>query len=145
MLKKPSILTLLLISISLLLILVFNLIITALGIKINVGIYSSFPIIVAFIIGMIYTGIYKEVLPKKTKQKIAIYYFSIQLILSLILLAITTMIAPKIQTTSSLFTVLSVTTFMLSIIKSIILYFALGLGCKQKLKQIEKIKRAQTK
>lgn len=143
MLKKPFVLTLILYGLTILLSIVVGIILAIIGLKSNPGAYTALPIFAGLWVGHIYTGEYKEALTKELKQKIALYYFGLQLILSLIFLAIMGLIAPKLVANTVLVALITIFTFLIALIEAFITYKALGQGCKQKLKQLERIANAQ--
>lgn len=130
MLNKPSILTLLLIVISLVFALVLGLIFALMGMKTSPGASAVIVILASFFVGQIYTNKYEEELPKNHKVKIAIYYFLIQMIMTLGIMVL-------LNNASVMIPILAVGLFLNSLI-SFFVYLSLGYGSRMKLKKLGK-------
>lgn len=130
MLNKPFILTLLFIAISIGLSIVLGIIFALLGMKGNSGMSVAIAMGSALYVGQIYVNKNKVELPRMHKIKIALYYLIIQTLFSFCIVALlqsSKLVAPVI-----LFTL------FLNGLTALVIYPALGRGCRMKLKQLEK-------
>lgn len=129
MLNKPSILTLLLIAISFGLAIVVGIIFAILGMKSNSGANAAVVLGAALYVGQIYAKKFQIELPKAHKIKITLYYFLIQMALSIGIVAL-------LQNSKLAGPLVAVSIF-LNVFISLFIYPALGRGCRMKLKQLE--------
>lgn len=127
MLKKPFVLTLMLILIIYIVTSVFNLIPYPFRLKYSIFIVALAWAISAFCLGIIYTSIYKIEMPKNHKIKVVLYCFFM-----LTFIYLTSLMLIKMLTIRMMWP------FPLMIIGSLCMYPALGLGCKVVLKIIKK-------
>jgi len=129
MLNKPFILTLLLMAISFGLALVIGIIFAILGLKGNSGANVAVVLGATLYVGQIYVKKFQIELPKAHKIKITLYYFLIQMALSIGFVAL--------LQNSKLAGPLAAVSIFLNVIISLVMYPALGRGCRMKLKQLE--------
>lgn len=129
MLNKPFILTLLLMAISFGLALVVGIILAIIGIKNNAGANAAVVMGAALYVGQIYVKKFQIELPKAHKIKITLYYFLIQMLLSVGIIAL-------LQNSKLVGPMFAVSIF-LNVLISLFVYPALGRGCRMKLKQLE--------
>lgn len=129
MFNKPFILTLLLIAISFGLALVVGIIFAILGMKSNSGATAAVTLGAALYVGQIYAKKFQIELPKAHKIKITLYYFLIQMVLSIGVVAL-------LQNSKLAGPLVAVSIF-LNVFIALFIYPALGRGCRMKLKQLE--------
>lgn len=126
MLKKPLVLTLLLLLISF----VIEIILDILRLPNHAGLSILGIIFSAQYVGEIYASKYKEELPQMDKIKISLYYFLTQMFLL-------TVIFYLLRTIKFLGAVLA-PSIIICVIVSLCIFPALGRGCRAKLKRLEK-------
>lgn len=137
LLKKPWILTLLLLGISI----VFGMLILVvvnffdLG---STGVSSVSSIVGAMIVGQIYAANFKELMPKKLRIKVTLIYNSIQFVLGFLLGMM--LFQEIVLEISSFFLFLGIL-LGFCVLFSFIIYFMLGTGGKAYLKSTEKRSR----
>ncbi len=137
LLKKPWILTLLLLGISIVLGLLLSVIIDFFGLG-STGMSSVSSIVGAMIVGQIYAANFKELMPKKLRINVTIIYNSIQFVLGFLLGLI---LFPEIVLEISSFFLFLGILLGFCVLFSFVIYFMLGTGGKAYLKSTEKRSR----
>lgn len=136
MLKKPFILSLLLLIISIILVVVFNVISAFLKLKYNIFMMPIIYGTAAFYIGRIFANKYKIKLTQRDRIKTILYFSFVQLIFLLSFLIF--MLDVKTLDSLKLFTSSIVIIIFLTIISILFMYFTLELGCLMEIKTLEK-------
>lgn len=134
LLRKPWMLALLLLGISIIIGLVFFAIVTLLNIQ-NRSISALTSIIGAMIVGQIYTFNFKEIMPNKTRRSVTIIYTLIQLVLGILFALI---LIPELVLDLKILLLVLGGVIIISFIYALGIYWMLGTGGKSYIKMLEK-------
>ncbi len=134
MLREPWVVAVLLFVISAVIGLIFFAVVEFLNLG-STSLSSISGLIGAMIVGQVYVGCFKEVMPKKVRKKVAMIYLAIQIVLGFLYGLI---LRPELVLDSRDLLFFSGLLVVIAILYSLAVYWMLGLGGKSYLKALEK-------